>query len=154
MEIKDLIKIQKKFDEKHSGRFNWSTRVDESHLEMLEFLMLGLMGEVGELANLIKKIIRGDFELEAKKKEIEEEIVDIFIYLIKLCYQMDFDLEKGYSDKLKINVKKFEKFKKWNIQIIYSFKRKKMHDIDLILNTIKGKFENLKKKSKKLSIKL
>jgi NTP pyrophosphatase (non-canonical NTP hydrolase) len=41
---------------------------------------LAICGEVGELANLMKKVLRGDFTIEDKRKEIEGEIADVICY--------------------------------------------------------------------------
>jgi len=41
---------------------------------------LAIAGESGELCNLIKKIIRGDFTLAEKRPEILAELADIITY--------------------------------------------------------------------------
>jgi NTP pyrophosphatase (non-canonical NTP hydrolase) len=41
---------------------------------------LAIAGESGELCNLIKKVIRGDFALEVKREEILKELADIITY--------------------------------------------------------------------------
>jgi NTP pyrophosphatase (non-canonical NTP hydrolase) len=41
---------------------------------------LAIAGEAGELCNLIKKIIRGDFTVEEKRDEIIEELADVITY--------------------------------------------------------------------------
>ncbi len=51
-----------------------------------------MVGEVGELANRVKKVKRGDVTLEEEKEEIGKEIADIQIYLDILAYQYRFDL--------------------------------------------------------------
>ena len=74
---------------------------------MLGFTMLALSGEVGEASNLAKKIWRGDFPYSEKHEELCAEAVDIFAYLLKLAYQLDFDLESEYLKKMKYNEKRF-----------------------------------------------
>lgn len=39
------------------------------------------VGELGELANILKKIDRGDFTLEEAKSDIAKEFADVQIYL-------------------------------------------------------------------------
>lgn len=112
MTLKELAEFQKDFDSKHEGRFNWSSEVTDENLELLEFLMVSLTGEVGETANIIKKIVRGDFCLDEKKDDLKEEIADIFIYLLKMSYQMGIDLEEAYFTKMKKNQKRFQKYEK------------------------------------------
>lgn len=56
------------------------------------FLALALCGEVGELANLIKKEWRGDSDPEFSRK-VADELGDIYAYLrlIALAYNLDLD---------------------------------------------------------------
>ena len=56
------------------------------------FLTLGLCGEVGELANLVKKDWRGD-EGDRRRK-IEDEIADAGAYLLMICDLLGLDLEE------------------------------------------------------------
>lgn len=59
----------------------------------------GLAGEVGELGNYLKKIRRGDFTLEEKREEVEDEVGDIQAYLILFCDAADIDLEGATQRK-------------------------------------------------------
>lgn len=111
MNLDEILNMQKEFDEKHETNFNWNKPIDQKNLDMLGFILMGIVGEVGELANIIKKILRGDDLLESKRTDIEEEIADIFIYLMKFCNQMKIDLEGNYLLKLKKNKKRFLKYK-------------------------------------------
>jgi NTP pyrophosphatase (non-canonical NTP hydrolase) len=64
------------------------------------FLTIALCGEVGELANMIKKQWRDDINLEY---EIREELCDIRIYLELLakCYNIEGEkLDKAVEEKL------------------------------------------------------
>lgn len=110
MTLEELTKLQKGFDSEHKGNFRWSSDITDENLELLEFLMVSLTGEVGEMANIVKKIVRGDFSLESKKNELQGEIADIFIYLLKISYQLGIDLEKSYLQKLEINRSRFKKY--------------------------------------------
>lgn len=51
MELRDIIKAQKDFDTRHFGELKLTP-------ERLLYLMTCLAGEVGELANLVKKYYR------------------------------------------------------------------------------------------------
>lgn len=112
MDLSQIINMQREFDNKHYGNFRWNEEINEDNIEMLEYLVLALAGEVGETANIVKKIIRGDFSFREKKSELETEIIDIFIYIIKLAYQMDIDIENVYLQKLKYNQRKFKDYEK------------------------------------------
>lgn len=41
------------------------------------------------------------------KKEIEEEIADVFYYLLLLGYDLNINLEKAFKEKMKDNEKKY-----------------------------------------------
>jgi len=110
MELSAISQLQESFDEEHSGHFGWSVPVTEDNLDMLAFLALGICGEAGELANTVKKVVRGDHTLVAARHEIEEEVADIFIYLVKTCNQVDIDLERAYLRKLEANRTRFKRY--------------------------------------------
>ena len=57
---------------------------------------LGLVGEAGEVAEKVKKVIRdkkGIFDDESKKG-IKKELGDVLWYLSNLCIEFDFKLEE------------------------------------------------------------
>ncbi|MFN4213052.1 MAG: nucleotide pyrophosphohydrolase [Microgenomates group bacterium] len=41
------------------------------------------------------------------KKEIEEEIADVFYYLLLLSYELNINLEKTFEEKMRNNEKKY-----------------------------------------------
>lgn len=110
MHIKEIVKFQDAFDKKHKNKFSWNQKINDENIEMLEFLLVSLFGEIGETSNIVKKIVRGDFKLFEKKEELSEEIADIFIYLIKIANQLDIDLEKEYFKKMEKNSERFKKY--------------------------------------------
>lgn len=112
MTVKELIDMQEQFDSRHEGAFEWDSKITDDNIEMLEFLMVSLTGEVGETANIIKKIARGDFALSEKKDDLCEEMADIFAYLLKMSYQLDINLEEAYLTKMKKNQERFQQYEK------------------------------------------
>jgi NTP pyrophosphatase (non-canonical NTP hydrolase) len=62
------------------------------------FWATALAGETGELCNLIKKVERGDFILDANGL-IGREAADIIIYLDLLCYRLNIDLQAAIIQK-------------------------------------------------------
>src|SRR5258708_270844 len=68
-----------------------------SDSEVLSFLALAICGEAGELANLIKKIWRGD---EVDEAQIRDEIADIRIYLEYISRHLNIDLDRACERKL------------------------------------------------------
>lgn len=57
--------------------------------------MTAVVGELGELANLLKKVKRGDFTLEEKRQEIEDEFADVQTYFDLLAASAGVDLGKA-----------------------------------------------------------
>jgi NTP pyrophosphatase (non-canonical NTP hydrolase) len=111
MDLKTIIKIQTDFDREHKIKFDWSKKIDNEHIDILQFLTVALAGETGEFANVVKKIIRGDRSLVDSKGQLSSEIADVFIYVLKLSYQLEIDLEQAFMDKLKENEVRFEKYR-------------------------------------------
>lgn len=68
---------------------------------------IGLAGEVGEFANLIKKIDRGSLNFAATREELGSELVDVLIYLCDLAAILNVDLEKEYAAKREFNERRF-----------------------------------------------
>ena len=58
-----------------------------------------LLGELGEFANIIKKIDRGDFTLQDARAELADELADIQTYLDLLALHIDVDLGKATIKK-------------------------------------------------------
>jgi NTP pyrophosphatase (non-canonical NTP hydrolase) len=56
-------------------------------------------GELGEAANLIKKIERGDFTLEEKREALGKELADVQTYLDILAFRAGVDLGVATIDK-------------------------------------------------------
>ena len=56
-------------------------------------------GELGEAANLIKKIERGDYTLDEKREELGKELADVLTYLDILAFRAGVDLGQATMDK-------------------------------------------------------
>lgn len=61
--------------------------------------MQATVGELGELANLLKKVDRGDFPLEQVKNEVAKELADVQTYLDILALKLGVDLGQATIDK-------------------------------------------------------
>ena len=73
-------------------------------------LAMALSVEAAELLEIFQWSNSGGLDeiKDAKKKrEIEEEVADIFNYLLKICDKLDIDLEKAALDKIEINESKY-----------------------------------------------
>jgi NTP pyrophosphatase (non-canonical NTP hydrolase) len=58
-----------------------------------------VLGELGEAANLIKKIERQDFRLEEKREELGKEFADVMTYLDILAFRAGIDLGEATIQK-------------------------------------------------------
>jgi NTP pyrophosphatase (non-canonical NTP hydrolase) len=75
----------------------------------LAFMTLALCGEVGELANIVKKIERGSCDIrDAKTKHaLVMEATDVFIYLMDVFALLGVDPEQAYNMKRIENEQRF-----------------------------------------------
>lgn len=65
---------------------------------------LGLVGEAGEVANVVKKWLRkGEDNPIALGTDLELELADVFIYLLLLADEVGVDLGDAYERKRDIN---------------------------------------------------
>jgi len=60
----------------------------------IAYALLGLSGEVGEVANKYKKVLRGDKPLNDEFREtVSHEIGDVLWYIARLAEELDLSLE-------------------------------------------------------------
>lgn len=58
-----------------------------------------VMGELGEAANIIKKVQRGDLTLDEARPALAKEFADVLTYLDILAYQAGVNLSTATIDK-------------------------------------------------------
>ena len=95
-----------------------TTLIKEKHpLILLSRLTLGLVGEAGEVAEAVKKFLRGDYKTTSLKQnfynlrnKIKKELGDLLWYLAVLADSFDIDL----LDVAEMNIKKLQSRKKRN----------------------------------------
>lgn len=107
MELAKLIALQTDFDQGHGVVKPFFVPITSDNLHELEHLVVCLIGEVGEFANELKKVVRGDAPYEERQAKLAEELTDTFIYLIKIAAQTGVDLESEYLKKLEKNRRRF-----------------------------------------------
>lgn len=61
--------------------------------------MQATVGELGELANLLKKVDRGDFPFDDVKADVAKELADVQTYLDILALKLGVDLGQATIDK-------------------------------------------------------
>lgn len=104
--LPDLQRFQREFD--------CSRGFDPPHggesLDGLEFAALAIAGEVGEVANLLKKVRRARWrgeEASVDQRDLEAEVADIFAYVLKLSNLAGIDLADAYQKKMRFNGERF-----------------------------------------------
>ncbi len=113
MHLEDITKFQKEFDARH-GWTDEFKEFDDKFFDRLQYAAIALPGEVGEFANMLKKIIR-EKKLTGKVNSeylasMKEELTDVFIYLIILSIILKVDIGEAYYGKMKRNEEKYRNF--------------------------------------------
>jgi len=115
MELKDIIEEQRQFSARHG--WHWKVENMENMIKRLEYGTIALTGEVGEFANVLKKVIRdreANIPIEDQKfAHLREELTDVFIYLMLMSVTLGMDLENEWKAK---KAKNEERFKKYEVE--------------------------------------
>jgi NTP pyrophosphatase (non-canonical NTP hydrolase) len=113
MDLAALMKIQITADEERGFPVRFSG--DRERVMQLMKDLVGLFGEIGEFSNLIKKIeIKLDRpaydgpSLAESRDQLREEVIDSFIYLIRLAAILETDLEVELLNKMKNNQERYK----------------------------------------------
>ncbi|MCE9683558.1 MazG nucleotide pyrophosphohydrolase domain-containing protein [Halomonas alkalisoli] len=117
MELKEIINKQVAMDISHG--FSVSFNSEAEAYSQLSKDLVGLLGEIGEFANIVKKInIKLDrpkeYELDISlaKEQLGEELADTFIYIIRLAAILEIDLEKQLIAKMQRNESRYAQLRK------------------------------------------
>ena len=112
MHLSDLMKRQTTADE----RRGFTTHFENSNqqYDMLAHDLVGLMGEIGEFANQLKKVGLGlsnerysGPSLKEASPHLREELADAAIYLMRLSAGLGGDLEQDILRKMDINDERY-----------------------------------------------
>ena len=107
--MKKLLDALEKFEAARGWDAYNRIETDEERLLELRNTAFYLIGELGELANEIKKGIR---DQKYNDEHIKEEITDVFMFLMKLSRIAKMDLEAEFYKKLAHNEERFAHFVK------------------------------------------
>lgn len=112
MELLALIQQQIERDRRRGFRVDFTT--DGERLDQLMRDLVGLVGEVGEFANLLKKIDLARTtpgyiapSLDEARPALREELADVAIYLFRLATVLGSDLEQAIVEKIQFNDQRY-----------------------------------------------
>ena len=74
--------------------------------ETIPEIFMMLSEEIGEMAKAARKHTNIKTDNNSRKPELEQEIADVFMYLLDICNYFNVDLEKAFRDKEEINKKR------------------------------------------------
>lgn len=89
------------------------TAIYPNHTEAaaVSYVTLGLVGEAGEIANKVKKVLRDDNGTitDAKREELQAELGDVLWYVAMLAHELRINLDSVAARNLhKLNRRKEE----------------------------------------------
>lgn len=117
MTLKEIQKLQEEFDKKYFPKY-WEKGDDiDQNIDFLKDMTIAFTGELGEFANVVKKINRDRKTIDQKPsremiEKLKEELTDCFTYLLILANILKMDMEKDYLKKVELNHKRFQKYLK------------------------------------------
>jgi NTP pyrophosphatase (non-canonical NTP hydrolase) len=74
--------------------------------ESLGDIFMLFLEECGEMAKAARKAHGIKTDANSKIHDLNQEIADVFIYLLDICNKFNVDLEKAFRDKEEINKKR------------------------------------------------
>ena len=108
MDIKEIQTIQTSFSESRGWFYHKANNTDDM-ISKLQYNAVALAGEVGEFANLVKKVTRQKERLNDEMlAHMKEEVTDVFIYVLLASKLLNMDLEAEFLKKQEKNEQRFE----------------------------------------------
>ena len=83
---------------------------DWGQFHSIRNLLLALVGEVGEAAEIVQWTKDEDIPAllnDGGREKLAEELADILLYLVRLADRSGVDLEKAVKEKLLLNAQKY-----------------------------------------------
>jgi NTP pyrophosphatase (non-canonical NTP hydrolase) len=116
--MEEMRERQRAFDNEHGWDWETIDDVDEK-FRKLQYLIIALTEETGEIAGPVKKFLRKrwdddwtDDDFDELKEQIREEVTDVQIYLMLLADLLDLDLDAEHQAKLDELWERFAEYRK------------------------------------------
>lgn len=113
MDLSQIVAEQISADIRRGFPVNFRNSPDR--LSQLEQDLIGLVGEIGEFSNTLKKVrLREAHDayvgpsLEAAAPGMREELADALIYLMRLSFVLGGDLENDLLAKMRVNDERYK----------------------------------------------
>lgn len=113
MDIKEILDKQVALDESIGFPVKFSDQ--KAMYDQLTKDLVGLFGEIGEFSNIVKKITiklanpeKYKLDLDIAENELREELIDTFIYILRIAAILDIDIEKEVLRKMQINDSRYD----------------------------------------------
>jgi NTP pyrophosphatase (non-canonical NTP hydrolase)/deoxyadenosine/deoxycytidine kinase len=106
---RDLSALQQ-FQQRFDRTRGFAPADSLNEIAELDFSILALCGETGELANSLKKFHRARWLGHRPRfplDEIRDEVADVLAYLLKVCNSSGISLEIAYLEKMLVNSVRF-----------------------------------------------
>lgn len=116
MNIKELVAAQVAFDKAHGFPVEFES-ISNKYAQVSKDL-IGLIGEIGEFSNVVKKItlhlerpLKYKMSVVDAEKLLKEELIDALIYVVRLAAILDVDIQEEYVRKMAVNAARYEALK-------------------------------------------
>ncbi len=117
MEIKEILEKQVASDESLGFQVKFSNK--EKMYDQLTKDLVGLFGEIGEFSNIVKKITiklsnpdKYDLKIDVAEDGLREELIDTFIYILRIAAILNVDIEKEVLKKMQVNDNRYGSLRK------------------------------------------
>lgn len=113
MDISEIVRRQLEADERRGFPVKFAT--DAERVGQLTRDTVGFVGEVGEFANILKKVDLAQRtekyvgpSLNEASSSLREELADAMIYIIRLSNVLDADIEADLLAKMEKNNERYD----------------------------------------------
>lgn len=78
----------------------FTSRTGETHNELVARIAFGICGEAGEIAEAVKKYLRGDYDFRALQHRVAPELGDVIWYVAVMAKLMGVSLDDVAQENL------------------------------------------------------